>query len=171
MEIDEKNWRRLKGAVNSKNLISRNLINDLNWKAAIFNDNAFDFSAFEGALSNEGIERYFFVPVVDLQSHLKNARIKMVRIGQGEWQQFFDFDDEGFSASLEDCVLFSVPLRYLVLRTGFVEHAIYAGSSEFIYSATGVMPDRGRFIAVGDFWQDSSILEYYRPKSITSDNA
>ncbi len=167
MEIDQSTWNELRCSVIKDNLLSLNFLDRYFWKAVIFDDNALDFSMLEQALLKLDVAEYYCVPVVDLKMSSVEARILKIVVGSKDWQKFMEFDENDFSANLEDCVFFSSPLKFLVLRTGFVEHTIYAGTDEFLLPATSVDLGEERVIAIGEHWPKSSVFDYYDPMHLT----
>ena len=166
MEIDPNTWSELRSSVLSENLVSQKTMEDRCWKAVVFDDNEFDFGLLENALRRSDVAEYYCVPVSDLNSPPTEARILKIAVGSKGWRQFFEFDASGFSANLEDCIFFSSPLKFLVLRTGFVEHTIYVGTNDFLSLATRIELGGERVVAVGENWTRGSVLDYYNPKRL-----
>lgn len=166
MEIDPNTWGKLRNSILAENLVSLRLIDENCWKAVVFDDNAFDFDHLERALRMSDVAEYYCVPVNDLELPLAEARILKMTVGARGWRQFFEFDANGFSANLEDCIFFSSPLKFVILRTGFVEHTIYVGTSDFLALATRFELEDERVVAVGKNWARGSVLNYYNPKRL-----
>ena len=164
MEIDPNTWSELRNSVLFENLVSQKTIEDHYWKAVIFDDNAFDFDLLEDALRRLDIAKYYCVPTSDLYLPPAEARVLKIAVSSKGWRQFFEFDASGFSANLEDCIFFSSPLKFLILRTGSVEHTIYAGTTDFLSIATGINLNGERVIAVGENWTRGFVLDYYNIK-------
>lgn len=162
MAIRTETWTKLSESLCHVDFVSLECLIQNKWKAVIFDDNNFDFGALEGALETLGITKYYVVPIDDISLPPTSRRILEIKTGSRGWQPFFQFDADGFSMCLEDCVLFSSPIKFIVVRTGHVRHTIYAGPEHFVQRATGIWSLESPVSLLGDHWPDGRVIEYYR---------
>jgi len=169
MAINNKLKKKLKEFIYDGDLLAIEAISYNDWKVVIIDDKYISENAVNNlsrSILSMGIHAYYSLPIRDLYTENENSNLKQYSSVEPNWADFYDIDENGRVDELEDCIFFSAPLKFLLLRTGDVRHTIYAGPKDFLQSATGISFSNQSAICIGSNWFDDRIENLYQPQKV-----
>ncbi len=107
-------------------------IRKLGWEIFYIDDKAiFDEESthFEEAMRKLGCDSFFVATTLSILDDSSN--IKAIKFPSNKYaiEKFQDANE--FEMSLNDCLIFSIPINFAILRTGEVFYTLYAGPPTF----------------------------------------
>ncbi|GAM52191.1 hypothetical protein EBME_0654 [bacterium endosymbiont of Mortierella elongata FMR23-6] len=107
-------------------------IRKLGWEIFYIDDKAiFDEESthFEEAMRKFGCDSFFVATTLNILSDFSN--IKAIKFPSNKYSIEKFQNASEFEMSLNDCLIFSIPTNFAILRTGEVLYTLYAGPSTF----------------------------------------
>lgn len=166
MSISTETQTILREAVWDDDLISPSVIAQYQWSVIIMDDGNFndpESSRFCHYLASNGCTEFFSIQAKKLNRPLKKPDLKKYSTYRPDWDQFYNIEDDIWPDYLEDCIFFSDPISFLLLKTGECRHLIYAGSKDFLEFVTGIELHNWDAVSVGNYWPDNRVEKTYRP--------
>lgn len=160
----------LRSFLQGKDLLDFEKIKERGWKLVCIDDNViFDEGAsrLAKAACDGGASELMALSIPQLLSGNAVSALVMPATQRGI-EAFQNADNyERYVLSFDACLLFSLPLGFILLRTGDSQHTIYAGPARFLTFATGVKVGKADAYALGDLTRDSPhLLAAYRPVQV-----
>jgi len=168
LALTKNTGEELKRAVKDGDLLSRDYLLERDWSVLVIDDNGFideEIKLLDDASRRFGIDYYYSILTENLEKNKDRQHFPFRKYSANTdldaWKQFYAYEHSDGYDYLDDCVFFSDPIEFMILRSGEM-HTIYAGPPDFVSKASGYELDDSRAIFIGNYWPDTRVHEEYK---------
>lgn len=148
--------------ISKDGFIDRSVIDKKGWVIGIVDDPQFtDESAFNmhDALNSVYCDRFYVCRIEDL---FKEEYVDCFEIKN----TIFDIEKLGdpchFTFALDNIIIFSLPICFVVIRTGDIRYALHSGTKDFVSTSSGLIFKDKSIAYIEAEYDDDFICSYYR---------